>query len=195
MGEICILRDEAEFRDPNIMRKSLLLVLAVPLLAQDPLSLREAVRLALRENKAIAATNAGMRAAADTHRRGPRRQAAQAELFRILRAQRQPGLCFQLAADPTPVWCREFQYRSSEPAGFLEQFPVTADGGPAAVRRRPNSQRGEIGRSLAADERRRAAPNPDASDCRRGQSLLRRGAGGGKPQDGGAGAQAAPKRT
>ncbi len=45
------------------MRKSLLLVLAVPLFAQDPLSLREAVRLALRENKAIAATNAGMRAA------------------------------------------------------------------------------------------------------------------------------------
>jgi outer membrane protein TolC len=33
-------------------------------LAQDPLSLREAVRLALRENKAIAATNAGMRASA-----------------------------------------------------------------------------------------------------------------------------------
>jgi outer membrane protein TolC len=38
------------------------LVLAVPLLAQDPLSLRDAVRLALRENKAISATNAGMRA-------------------------------------------------------------------------------------------------------------------------------------
>jgi outer membrane protein TolC len=33
-------------------------------LAQDPLSLREAVRLALRENKAIAATNAGMQASA-----------------------------------------------------------------------------------------------------------------------------------
>jgi len=33
------------------------------LLAQDPLSLRDAVRLALRENKAIAATSAGMRAA------------------------------------------------------------------------------------------------------------------------------------
>src|ERR1035441_4591825 len=46
------------------MRKSLLLALAGPLLAQDPLSLREAVRLALRENKAIAATNAGMRASA-----------------------------------------------------------------------------------------------------------------------------------
>lgn len=46
------------------MRKSLLLVLAAPLLAQDQLSLREAVRLALRENKAIAATNAGMRASA-----------------------------------------------------------------------------------------------------------------------------------
>src|ERR1035441_7419344 len=44
------------------MRKTLLLALAAPLLAQDPLSLREAVRLALRENKAIAAANAGMRA-------------------------------------------------------------------------------------------------------------------------------------
>ena len=46
------------------MRKLLLLVLAGPLLAQDPLSLREAVQLALRENKAIAAANAGMRASA-----------------------------------------------------------------------------------------------------------------------------------
>ncbi|MGA2197656.1 MAG: TolC family protein [Bryobacteraceae bacterium] len=46
------------------MRKSLLLLLAGPLLAQGPLSLREAVRLALQQNKAIAATNAGMGAAA-----------------------------------------------------------------------------------------------------------------------------------
>ena len=44
------------------MKPLLLCVLAGPLLAQDPLTLREAVRLALRENKAIAATNAGMRA-------------------------------------------------------------------------------------------------------------------------------------
>jgi outer membrane protein TolC len=46
------------------MRKSLILVLAGPLLAQEPLSLREAVRLALRQNQAIAATNAEMRASA-----------------------------------------------------------------------------------------------------------------------------------
>jgi outer membrane protein TolC len=58
------LRDEAEFQDPNIMRKSFFLILAVPLLAQDDsLSLREAVRLALRENKAIAGANAAERAA------------------------------------------------------------------------------------------------------------------------------------
>ena len=44
------------------MRKSLLLILAAPLLAQDSLSLREAVRLALRENQAIAASTAGIRA-------------------------------------------------------------------------------------------------------------------------------------
>ena len=46
------------------MRKSFLLVMAMPLLAQEPLSLREAVRLALRENQSIAAANAGMRASA-----------------------------------------------------------------------------------------------------------------------------------
>jgi len=46
------------------MRKSLLFLLAVPALAQEPLSLRDAVKLALRENKAIAATNAGLRASA-----------------------------------------------------------------------------------------------------------------------------------
>ena len=44
------------------MRKSFFLLLASPVLAQDSLSLREAVRLALRENKAIAAASAGMRA-------------------------------------------------------------------------------------------------------------------------------------
>lgn len=64
MAGICILESEGQFQDPNIMRKSLLLLLAGPLLAQDPLSLREAVRLALKENKAIAAANAGTRAAA-----------------------------------------------------------------------------------------------------------------------------------
>jgi outer membrane protein TolC len=44
------------------MKSLLLCVLVGPLLAQDPLTLRDAVRLALRENKAIAATNAGMHA-------------------------------------------------------------------------------------------------------------------------------------
>jgi outer membrane protein TolC len=46
------------------MRKSLLFVLATPLLAQDSLSLHEAVQLALRGNKAISAANAGLRAGA-----------------------------------------------------------------------------------------------------------------------------------
>jgi len=45
------------------MKTSLLLVLAGPLLAQNPLSLRDAVRLALRENQSIAAGNAGILAA------------------------------------------------------------------------------------------------------------------------------------
>ena len=44
------------------MKKSLLLVLGVPLWGQDSLSLRQAVQLALQENKAIAATNASARA-------------------------------------------------------------------------------------------------------------------------------------
>src|ERR1022692_4465806 len=41
---------------------SLVFLLAVPLWAQDSLSLREAVRISLRENKAIAGTTAGARA-------------------------------------------------------------------------------------------------------------------------------------
>src|ERR1035438_190858 len=44
------------------MRTSLVFLLAVPLWAQDSLSLREAVRISLRENKAIAGTTAGARA-------------------------------------------------------------------------------------------------------------------------------------
>ncbi len=46
------------------MRKLLLLALAAPLLAQDALTLRDAVRLALKENQAIAATNAEVSASA-----------------------------------------------------------------------------------------------------------------------------------
>jgi outer membrane protein TolC len=46
------------------MRKSILLCLITPLWAQDSLSLREAVQLALRENKTIAGTNAAARASA-----------------------------------------------------------------------------------------------------------------------------------
>src|ERR1019366_120234 len=44
------------------MRTTLVFLLAIPIWAQDPLSLREAVRLAIRENKAIAGTTAGARA-------------------------------------------------------------------------------------------------------------------------------------
>jgi outer membrane protein len=44
------------------MRKALLALLAVPLFAQDPLSLRDAVRLALRDNQGLAAAAAGVRA-------------------------------------------------------------------------------------------------------------------------------------
>src|SRR5664279_3814514 len=44
------------------MRKTLFLLFSGYLWAQDPLSLRDAVRLAIRENKAIAATAAGAQA-------------------------------------------------------------------------------------------------------------------------------------
>ncbi|HEY9141387.1 MAG TPA: TolC family protein [Bryobacteraceae bacterium] len=46
------------------MRKSFLILFAGPLLAQGPLSLRDAVRLGLTQNKAIAGVNAAARAAA-----------------------------------------------------------------------------------------------------------------------------------
>ena len=44
------------------MRTSILLVLVFPLCAQDSISLRDAVQLALHQNQAIAAANAGVRA-------------------------------------------------------------------------------------------------------------------------------------
>ncbi|HUI57019.1 MAG TPA: TolC family protein [Bryobacteraceae bacterium] len=46
------------------MRKSFLLFLAAPLWAQDPLSLRDAVRLALHQNKALTATAEAVQASA-----------------------------------------------------------------------------------------------------------------------------------
>ena len=47
---------------PEMTRTTALLVLAAPLFAQDPLSLHDAVHLALGQNKAIAASNAGVKA-------------------------------------------------------------------------------------------------------------------------------------
>ena len=63
--EICIFcfRSAIQIRFMLIpMRTSLVFLLAAPLLAQDSLSLREAVRLSLRENKAIAGSTAGVQA-------------------------------------------------------------------------------------------------------------------------------------
>ena len=45
------------------MKKPMLLVLAGTVWAQDPLPLREAVQLGLRQNQSITATSAGLRAA------------------------------------------------------------------------------------------------------------------------------------
>jgi len=53
------------------MNKLILWALAAPLWAQDPLSLRDAVQLAQRENKTIAVANAGIHAAA-AHLEGSR---------------------------------------------------------------------------------------------------------------------------
>src|SRR6516164_486262 len=44
------------------MRQATLVLLAIPLFAQDSLSLREAVQAALRQNKAIAGVNAATKA-------------------------------------------------------------------------------------------------------------------------------------
>ena len=46
------------------MRNTIEFLLAIPIFAQDPLSLRDAVRLSLRENKSIAGSDAGQRASA-----------------------------------------------------------------------------------------------------------------------------------
>jgi outer membrane protein TolC len=58
----------------HTMRFTLLLLLALNLPAQEPLSLRDAVRVALRENKTLAAAAAGVQAAASrvTEARGGR---------------------------------------------------------------------------------------------------------------------------
>src|SRR3974377_2222422 len=49
--------------DSKLMKKSLLLLLAGTVWAQDPMPLREAVKLALRQNQSITATSAGLRVA------------------------------------------------------------------------------------------------------------------------------------
>ena len=85
-----------------LMRTTLAFLLAVPLWAQHPLSLREAVRLAIRENKAIAGTTAGVRAS-EARIAQARGGTAQGQLRRVLRAQQQPGLRLQFPADAAPV--------------------------------------------------------------------------------------------
>jgi outer membrane protein TolC len=47
------------------MRNTIVFLLAIPIFAQDPLSLRDAIRLSLRENKAIAGATAAMGASGD----------------------------------------------------------------------------------------------------------------------------------
>jgi outer membrane protein TolC len=146
-------------------------------LAQDSLSLREAARLALRENKAISATNAGMRASAariDEARAGRLPKLNYSESFS---RSDNPVFVFSSLLTQHQFGVENFNIGPLNRPDSLNNFQsqLTVD---QAVRRRADSQRGEIGRSLAADDRRRAAPHPDASDCRRGQSLLRRGPGG-----------------
>ncbi len=63
LSAIRILPNEESNSDRFIpMRTTLAFLFAIPLWAQDPLSLRDAIRLAIRENKAIAGTAAGAQA-------------------------------------------------------------------------------------------------------------------------------------
>ena len=160
------------------MRKSLLLLLVVPLCAQDSLSLREAVRLALQENKAIAATNAGMRASEariDEARAGKLPKLNYSEsftrsdnpvfVFSSLLTQHQFGAeNFNIGPLNRPDSINNFQSQLT-----VDQVLYDAGQTRNAVK---------SARPLSADDRRRSAPDPDAIGCRRGQRVLRRGPGG-----------------
>src|ERR1019366_8663925 len=106
-----------------LMRTTLVFLLAVPLWAQDALSLREAVRLAIRENAGVAGTSAGARAseARITQARGgmlPKinysesfaRSANPAFVFRSLLTQHQFGLeNFSIGPLNRPEFLNNFQ--------------------------------------------------------------------------------------
>src|ERR1051326_8113885 len=59
---VCISSSEVQVLRSKNMKQAILLALAAPLFAQDPLSLREAVQIALRENPAVAGVNAAIKA-------------------------------------------------------------------------------------------------------------------------------------
>ena len=169
------------------MRKLLLLVLAGPLLAQDPLSLREAVRLALQENKAIAATNAGMRVSAariDEARAGRLPKLNYSEsfarsdnpvfVFGSLLTQHQFGVeNFNIGPLNRPDSLNNFQ-------SLLTVDQPLYDAGQT----RNAVKSAGLSRQMTGEEQRRTQMQIIAGGR---ASLLRRGAGGGKPQDRGAG--------
>src|SRR5437764_12343956 len=141
------------------MKQLLLLVAAGPLLAQDPLSLREAVGLARRENKAIAATNAAMGASAariDQARAGRLPKLNYSEsfarsdnpvfVFSSLLTQHQFGAeNFNIGPLNRPDSLNNFQSQ-------LTVDQVLYDGGQTATGVRSAA----LGRDMTAEERRRA---------------------------------------
>ena len=97
--------------------------------AQDPISLKDAVRLALDKNKAVEASFAAAKGCGKPNRGGPERQPAQGQLFGVLDPQRQPGLCILFLADAAPVRGAELPGWTLNRPDFLNNFQsqVTAD--------------------------------------------------------------------
>ena len=103
-----------------LMRTSLVFLLAVPLWAQDPLSLRDAVRLSLRENKAIAGATAGARAseARITQARGG--MLPKVNYSESFARSDNPVFVFSSLLTQHQFGAGELRHRPLEPAGFSQ---------------------------------------------------------------------------
>ena len=107
------------------MKYGIAFLIALPMWAQGPLSLREAAQMALRTNRSLAAASAGVLAAEariEQARSGRLPKVNYAESFA---RSNNPGVRLQFPAHPTPVRAGELQYRPAEPPRFPQQLQST----------------------------------------------------------------------
>ena len=133
------------------MRTTLLFLFAIPLWGQDALSLRDAVRLALRENKAIAGTNAGARAAGTRIAQARAGMLPKVNYSESFARSNNPVFVFSSLLTQHQFGAENFAIGPLNRPDSLNNFQSQLTVDQVALRRGPDAQCGALGRTGAAD--------------------------------------------